>query len=263
MGFLDECNQEGLCDNLRHRDRKAGRVESNPVVDRCQEEDWKAFHRAECGEMYRKYQGRFACFPRHTGPKVDPTDDKSHGRHYPYRYRKFHTNLTRHGYETSEFSARCLYPRLPDGTPFYRPENVQTAAGLLFMDPDADGRRSGPVDEYLRKTSPYIPGYLKPRYEALASIFRKSVEGIPAPAISLDFKRRTTKPHIGSFRIIERVFRLGATDQVLILLMEQVRDLPDAYGTHEEMSDQVDIFCNRGAIANPCYTIIGSVNYTM
>ncbi|KAJ3509489.1 hypothetical protein NMY22_g16272 [Coprinellus aureogranulatus] len=233
MGFLDECNQEGLCDNLRFQFHPA--------------------HSTGTGKrgVWNLTRAR-----------------KKIGKHFTERNAARCTGSTRMTKAMGDIILIVTGNSIPtslamDGTPFYRPENVQTAAGLLFMDPDADGRRSGPVDEYLRKTCPYIPGYLKPRYEALASIFRKSVEGIPAPAISLDFKRRTTKPHIGSFRIIERVFRLGATDQVLILLMEQVRDLPDAYGTHEEMSDQVDIFCNRGAIADPYYTIIGSVNYTI
>ncbi|KAJ3543132.1 hypothetical protein NMY22_g3248 [Coprinellus aureogranulatus] len=252
--FLEEGEQRPLCDNLNHQahvGKKKGDTSSTERIcslchtvaycsKRCQAEDWKLLHHAECASMAREYNDR------------NPA-----GSLYRYRYRKFHANILCYAFESGEVLHRTFQLDLLTGARD-NPSRVHTDVEILWEDNDVQTGNDGtPLNEYLRKTSPQIAAFMRPRFEALTSVFRKW-----AVRAGRNTSRNSDPFVVGSMRLMERAFRFGEIDVMLVLLLEQIKPLPVVTGTAMEKDRKLTEFTRRGAKAASSFKILGSMTYT-
>ncbi|KAJ3531161.1 hypothetical protein NMY22_g8272 [Coprinellus aureogranulatus] len=257
--YIQRGTQIIICDNLKHREgsrRGDGKVVPSEKVcgacrsvtycsKKCQAEDWTAFHRAECGEMLRVY-----------------LEQQGSGMVYPRRYRRFHSSILCHAFEMHEVGQTSIGSHLAkaDFHLSYDPTKVQVSIGISHMDPDVMANQGMTLSDYVAKTTPYIPEYKKRRFNALISTFRSW--GIRAKLSLRNSQSATSLAGVTSLRLIERAFRFGEIDIVLVLLLEQTKRLPVLTGALIEVSEKLEAIRQRPAADGFSFDVIGSLEYT-
>ncbi|KAJ3510221.1 hypothetical protein NMY22_g16034 [Coprinellus aureogranulatus] len=263
-------HQQPLCDNLKHEGHISGQSSGAPQSERtcsgcysvvycsqkCQLQDWKALHRAECSHMYQRH-----------------LDGKQSRQHYPHSLRKYQTNLTRHCYESTEVLRRTFIETGTARRSAYVPHDVaQSVCVLPGEDQDRGLAWGSPLSLYLQRTADHgaVPPDLIPRFHAFANAFRQSVEEsmtrVPISS-STNSSHETTFPNDceGSLRLVERSFRRGGQREInVVLLLRQTRTVHTYPGcTHQEAHAKAAEFFFRdvGEPKEPIFEIVSSMVY--
>lgn len=190
--------------------------------------------------------------------------------HYPYRYRKYHTSLTRKFYESCEVVRRTI-TYTQNKWHEYDPCNVTQSIIILPEDNDRAPGWGTDLETYLARTirdQKAVPLYLRPRFDALVSAFRESISAARRkPSTPLYLRRGPGKFNIpnderGSIRFAERSFRWGNREKTVVLLMEQLREVP-VYSAPIPMLAEAKAYesARTASYGKPIFRIFASLVY--
>ncbi|KAJ3520021.1 hypothetical protein NMY22_g12931 [Coprinellus aureogranulatus] len=225
--------QEGLCDSLLHHARHMTSSRTKRA-DPEKREDWSAFHRLECKHWRSKYSER-----------------KPSKRWYSYSHRRYHTNIMRYAFESTEVGIRLLGPTGTIGEywTYYSP--VEVARRLDFMGThNTLGTifHTDSLDSWVRERAPLVPDILHPRLDAFIGRFTSSVQ----------LSHYTP----GSFRLLQHNFFFGDENVTLLVLLKQVSPLPGPCASTEDTVRMARNFTDRDSDTKSHYEFIGSFAFS-
>ena len=196
-------------------------------------------------------------------------DHKRALQHYPYHYRKFHTNLVRYFYESNQVMRRTWITTGTSRKEAYSPHEVDQAVTILPMDEDKGLAWGSPIDLYVRNTSDLgtIPPHLGPRFNGFITALRESVarhqaQGAKLACIAGDNTILNDTP--GAIRLAERAFRWGNREMNVLLLLQQtrvVRAFTGITGIDAEEKAANFFYRDVGGRGEPFFKIISSMVY--
>ena len=162
---------------------------------------------------------------------VVSSDQEKGLKSYPYRYRKFHTNLLRHFHEGIQVLRRTWIHTGTSNITDYVPHDVDQAILIIPNDEDKGLIWGTPVDMYAQRTLNLgaIEPHLVPRFNMFVDALKDSVSKSRARGAKpahLAHGGPILNDEPGAIRLAERAFRWGDKEMNMMVLLKQTRVVP-------------------------------------